>query len=1608
MDVHNLGEFNSISDAWKMYPNGGGFGDYITVNGVRIDWSEYTNSWGEPDPGTPPYTPPTVVDGDLDVSGHGSFRKITTGDYIPNTSGSAIDEFGNGEFRTVKTDSLYIKNASGELVLLSEYIKTFKTELPPAWDEYTKTPLFDDIRILVFDANSNEKHYTTIGDLKTLIKDSIDVGGGGGGEINIQILRSDDAESIPTDNNVFAALRTLLEIKNRALSKKEADTAQEVITFLKGIIAGGTSQFVNLIASGKITAENIDVNDTLKTQILHALVSATLQDVILKGQLNSETFTSGFLGSGFRLNKIGENWVLELDEIIVRKSMQIYELIVQRARYQGGQVLHSPAGGKITAVTNGGTYWRIEHDSPDDFIDGDQIQCQNFKVGSVAQNPDGSTTFDGVSVKRYWRLVTSYGRGWFNLSKTDMEAGSAEPEVGDDIAVLGNRTDPARQNAYMIVSTGANSPYTAHLAGINSYSTEGKEVTREGNLSGIVDDVFGQLSGYGLYGQNVFLRGRFSIQSGSTTVLVPADKGTWSAGTYYYYDRVSHNGSLWLCIAQPSTTSEPSDGSSAWEKQVEKGQDGSSAPLLYLSTTADAMTFNADGTPNPASQTISVTAKLQNVTGTAVFTATPYVGSTAQSNITLGGSGNTRTLTQAQWGANIDRIVITATLGSLTDTVTVVKLKDGATGAAGKGVSSTAVTYQIGSSGTTAPTGTWSTSVPSTSPGQFLWTRTITTYTDASTSTAYSVSVHGATGGTGAAGRGISSTAVTYQAGSSGTTAPTGTWTSTVPSVAQNQYLWSRTITTYTDSTTTTAYSVGKMGANGIDPVTGYLTNESATLPASSDGTVSDFSGANGQFKVFEGTTDKTSSATFTKVSNTGCTAAITSAGAISASAMSADNATVVFRAVYNGVTIEKTLTLAKSKQGGKGDTGEELSSGKMLYKDPTFKSGNNGTTLYNNTSDKTPTTWTRVAKPSDAPTDSTHIMRYSYDGNTPAPNPGFGGFVVQTQSRANAVFVHKIIAKIPVGKNIMQAQNATGTGRAVEWLTPRAGTGKYETYMYKHTCGVGGTFSTFGYVYFTDGANEAFEVDVAYATIFDMTLYDDTYDKKIVEYDAKFIATDQGISANAQAITSTQDSVTGLTSRVSEAEGQLTMQAGQIASKVSQTEYDANNVAISGQFSTINQRATNIELSVSTNERQGVNLAIDSNRWDRFVNYSGTSSTRSVVSVSEWGANDANRVVTSGGSSVLKCIYFAFTPADGQVVSESIYFKNNGSTRILLHSNQGNRNEWIEPGVSKRVKFEGIIGNGVGNLQIQTRSEAIDDALDFTWWRIKTELGDKVTPWSVNPNELPDKLLATGINIENGKITITANNSIFQDNNGNPIALFNSTGTKIQAAAIELEGLVTVNSKFKVLLDGSIEAVDGKFTGQITATSGTIGGFTIGSSYIGAGSSWNGSANGMSLWEDFIVFNKPDRQALIGATSSLGFEFLGRFSDTGSSLYDKTGVIFNITGASGNNTAIALAGGHISGLAMRAKRISTGTTLTRSDTFVSVYNASVITIYLPSTPEVGEIKYIYGVNSSNIIINGNGNQFKQKNTSATSTYTITTDNRAFIWDGQYWITMSI
>lgn len=128
-------------------------------------------------------------------------------------------------------------------------------------------------------------------------------------------------------------------------------------------------------------------------------------------------------------------------------------------------------------------------------------------------------------------------------------------------------------------------------------------------------------------------------------------------------------------------------------------------------------------------------------------------------------------------------------------------------------IKSQTVTYQASSSGTVIPTGTWSQGIPSAAKGQYLWTKTVVTYSDGNSTTAYSVAyqgTNGTNGQNGSPGRGIKSTEVTYQIWTNGTSTPNGTWVTSVPdTTADKPYLWTRTVITYTDNSKSISYSVG-------------------------------------------------------------------------------------------------------------------------------------------------------------------------------------------------------------------------------------------------------------------------------------------------------------------------------------------------------------------------------------------------------------------------------------------------------------------------------------------------------------------------------------------------------------------------------------------------------------------------------------------------------------------------------------------------------------------------------------------------------------------------------------------------------------------------------
>lgn len=352
-----------------------------------------------------------------------------------------------------------------------------------------------------------------------------------------------------------------------------------------------------------------------------------------------------------------------------------------------------------------------------------------------------------------------------------------------------------------------------------------------------------------------------SLSGGSWSTTYPGwenGKYIWTRSIITYTDNTSTTTTAVCVTGAKGSTGATGNGISKIEEHYAVSSSNSTAPTSWSSTvptmtTTNKYLWNYETITYTSGSTVDTTKRVIGVygnTGSKGDTGMNgksigsvinyYLATSASSNVTTDTSGWTTTVQSVSaskkylWNYEVVKYSDGTTASTTTPCIigaygdTGAKGDKGETGATGKGVKSSAVTYQASTSGTTIPTGTWQASIPSVSAGSFLWTKTTITYTDNTSTTSYSV---GKMGNTGSAGKGIKSTTITYQTGASGTTAPTGTWQSTIPTVSAGSYLWTRTVITYTDNTTSTSYSVGKMGntgAAGKDAIT-----ISATAPTS-------------------------------------------------------------------------------------------------------------------------------------------------------------------------------------------------------------------------------------------------------------------------------------------------------------------------------------------------------------------------------------------------------------------------------------------------------------------------------------------------------------------------------------------------------------------------------------------------------------------------------------------------------------------------------------------------------------------------------------------------------------------------------------------------------
>lgn len=384
------------------------------------------------------------------------------------------------------------------------------------------------------------------------------------------------------------------------LSKTFNDTAQGVITFLKGLVSEGIAKLNGGAYFGKWGA----MIDEAGRAILESIQSIDYDNEAEQG---------------FAVKKENRKYNGYITNLTIWGKAIFNELEVRKLSYAGGNIYLSGAGSKIVKAVP--VTWESESSEwietsvemcdgwlcyllADDgttatqnlWREGDQVRCKT--IGTLA------TGTMNASNKSYWRTIPTHGVSnvnekiydgygnelyggqmfsWIVIGKHSLsldslteELATAEtggiPEAGDTIVLDGHRAvsiggqwvdDDSRKGVLILESTGENTPRIVGFKGVDIYSHDGKEVfVLSPDGSRFYSNLFEWVS-----------------PSGDTMHMVNY-RGEWKTGSYSYYDQVNHNNALWTCINENGTSQEPSDTSADWQKVLsgEKGPQGERGP----------------------------------------------------------------------------------------------------------------------------------------------------------------------------------------------------------------------------------------------------------------------------------------------------------------------------------------------------------------------------------------------------------------------------------------------------------------------------------------------------------------------------------------------------------------------------------------------------------------------------------------------------------------------------------------------------------------------------------------------------------------------------------------------------------------------------------------------------------------------------------------------------------------------------------------------------------------------------------------------------------------------------------------------------------------------
>lgn len=300
-------------------------------------------------------------------------------------------------------------------------------------------------------------------------------------------------------------------------------------------------------------------------------------------------FAEGLTGFGAKIDKKGYG---EMRGLRLWEFLEVPELRYNRVEIFLGIKWRVPGAGIILSctpdtdsegnqLTTGTCTLKLE-EGEFGAVSKDDIALGIFHFGDErdatedSDDSKGNFKFSGFATS-YFRVTEVSGDNNETFRYALRPGYTIHPQPQMNFSCYGNFTDEARQSSAYETRT-----YTRLLWKQNDWEfTVGNIAMQYGDLTNL--NIFGlNMSGYSMYLNSVYFTGTINqVRPDGTPVLVANDRGQWESGTKYeFYDRVSHDGILWLCVAEDGTDTEPSKENADWLLQVDKGEDG--AGLTYI------------------------------------------------------------------------------------------------------------------------------------------------------------------------------------------------------------------------------------------------------------------------------------------------------------------------------------------------------------------------------------------------------------------------------------------------------------------------------------------------------------------------------------------------------------------------------------------------------------------------------------------------------------------------------------------------------------------------------------------------------------------------------------------------------------------------------------------------------------------------------------------------------------------------------------------------------------------------------------------------------------------------------------------------------------------